>query len=199
MNKNLVSIGLVSVTLLILIYTDPLWTRYPGGLWIPLIFLLIVVGFIWLIIKLVKEIVGLIKSRSTFRWNHLLPTIFIAGVLCFTFFNTFSFDIAEKIYGKVIFRACFEGTQNQATFKLREGNKFEIHWTGVFFYDEYFTGTYRQTGDTLILNYHAGRPIRFGDRIFMDDQNELLTTIRQQNDSLMNVVPFYYGYCKGLN
>lgn len=199
MTKKLVSIGLVSVTLLLLIYTNDLWTRYPGGIWIPLIFLLIVTGFIWLIVKLVKEIVGLIRNRNTFKRNHLLPTILIVGVLCFTFFNTFSIDIEDKVYGKVIFRACYEGTQNQATFKLREGNRFEIHWTGVFFYDEYFTGTYRQTGDTLILEYHSDRPIRFGDRIFMDNPNESLTTIRQESDSLQNVVRFYYGYCKGLN
>lgn len=199
MTKKLVSIGLISVILLLLIYTDPLWTRYPGGLWIPVIFLTIVVGFLWLIIKLVREIIGLIKNRKSFKQNHLLPTILIVGVLCFTFFNTLSFDIDERFYGKVVFRACYEGTQNQATFKLREGNKFEIHWTGVFFYDEYFTGTYLQIGDTLILDYQTERPVRFGDRIFMDNTNEILTTIRQENDGLKNVVPFYYGYCKGLN
>ena len=153
MTKKLVSIGLVSVTLLLLIYTDPLWTRYPGGLWIPLIFLLIVAGFFWLIIKLIKEIIGLIKNRKEFKRDHLLPTILIVGVLCFTFLNTFSFDIEDKIYGKVVFRACYEGTQNQATFKLREGNRFEIHSTGVFFYDKYYTGQYIQRGDTLDLVY----------------------------------------------
>jgi hypothetical protein len=197
--KKLISIGLVSVTLLLLIYTDPLWTRYPGGFWIILIFLLIVTGFFWLVIKLIKEIIGLIKNRKTFKANHLLPTILIVGILCFTFFNTLSFDMEDSIYGKVIFRACYEGTQNQATFKLREGNRFEIHWTGVFFYDEYFTGTYKQVGDTLILDYHADRPIRFGDQILMDNQSGLLTTIRTENDNLKNVVTFYYGYCKGLN
>ena len=199
MTKKLVSIGLVSVTLLLMIYTNDLWTRYPGGLWIPLIFLLIVAGFIWLIVNLIKEIIGLIKSKKTFQWNHLLPAVLICGILCFTFFNTFSFDIEDRIYGRVIFRACYEGTQNQATFKLREENRFEIHWTGVFFYDEFFTGTYQQSGDTLILTYDNDRPVRFGDRILMDNAGELLRTIRQDNDSLMNVVPFYYGYCKGLN
>jgi hypothetical protein len=197
--KKLVSIGLVSLTFLILSYTDSLWTRYPGGLWIPLIFLIIVVGFIWLCVKLIGEIFGLVKNRRTFKWNQLLPTSLIAGVLYFTLFGTFSFDIEDRAYGKVTFRACFEGTQNQATFKLREGNRFEIHWSGVFFYDEYFTGTYRQSGDTLILDYHTNRPTRFGTRILMDNQNKILTTIREENDSLMNVVPFYYGYCKGLN
>jgi len=197
--KKLVSIGLVSVTLLILIYTDPIWTRNLGGPWIPLIGLLIVAGFLWLVIKLIREIIGLIKNRKTLKKNHLFPTILIVAVLCFTFFNTFSFDIEDKIYGKVVFRACYEGTQNQATFKLRDGNRFEIHWTGVFFADNYYTGTYKQIGDTLFLDYFSDRPTRFGDKIFMDNKNELLTTIRQENDSLEYVVPFYYGYCKGLN
>lgn len=122
MTKKFVSIRLISLTLLLLIYTDPLWTRYPGGLWIPLIFLLIVAGFVWLIIKLIKEIIGLIKNREIFKWIDLLPTLLIVGFLCFTFFNSFSFDTEEKVFGKVIFRACYEGTQNQAIFKLKEGN-----------------------------------------------------------------------------
>jgi hypothetical protein len=197
--KKLVSIGLVSVTLVILIYTDPIWTRSPGGLWIPLIGLSIVAGFFWLVIKLVREIIGLIKNRKTFKKNHLFPAILIVAVLCLTFFNTFSFDIEDNIYGKVVFRACYEGTQNQATFKLREGNRFELHWTGVFFADYYYTGTYKQVGDTLFLDYNSDKPSRFGDTILMDNKSELLTTIRQQNDSLNYVVKFYYGYCKGLN
>jgi hypothetical protein len=198
--KKLVSIGLVSVTLLILIYTNPVWTRYPGGGWILLIGLSIVAGFFWLIIKLIREIIGLIKNRKAFKANHLVPTILIAGMLCFTFFNRSSFDIEDKIYGKVVFRACHEGALNSATFELREGNRFEIHWTGLFFAD-YFAGTYKQIGDTLLLDYHSDRPIRFGDRIFMDNQKESLRIIRQENDSLKKVVPFYfyYGDCKGLN
>ena len=131
--------------------------------------------------------------------DHLLPVTLIVGILCFIFFNTFSFDIEDKIYGKVVFRACYEGTQNQATFKLREGNKFELHWTGVFFADNYYTGTYKQVGDTLFLHYHSDRPSRFGDKIVMDDKSELLTTVRHENDNLNYVVKFYYGYCKGLN
>jgi hypothetical protein len=197
--KRLIPIGLVSVTLLIFIYTDPIWTRYPGGMWTLLIGLLIVAGFVWLIIKLIKEIMALIKNRKTFKVNHLVPTIVIVFFLCFMFFNTLSFDIEGKIYGKVVFRACYEGTQNQATFKLREGNRFELHWTGVFFADNYYTGIYKQVGDTLFLDYNSVRPSRFGDKILMDNENKLLTTIRQENDSLNYVVKFHYGYCKGLN
>jgi hypothetical protein len=80
LTKKLVSIGLVSVTLLSLIYTDPIWTRYLGGRWILLIGLLIVVGFVWLIIKLIKEAIGLIKNRKIFKAGNLLPTLLIVAV-----------------------------------------------------------------------------------------------------------------------
>lgn len=112
MTKKLVSIGLVSVTLLILIYTHPIWTRYPGGRWIFLIGLAIVAGFLWLIIKLIREIIGLVKNRKTFKSNHLVPVILIAGVFSFIFFTKSSFDIEDKIYGKVLFSACHEGSLN---------------------------------------------------------------------------------------
>ena len=187
------------MALLILIYTDPLWTRYPGGLWIPAIFLLILAGFIWLIVKLIKEIILLIKNEKSFNWNQLLPTILIAGVLCFTFFNTFSFDIEEKVYGKVIFRACYEGTQNQTTFKLRDENRFEIHATGVFFYDEYFTGRYTQHGDTLYLNYDGDIHGAVGERVFMNNRYSVIEVIKLKVDSTRRPLTFYYGYCKGLN
>ena len=199
MRNKLISIGLVSVTLLILIYTDPLWTRYPGGLWIPLIFILILAGFIWLIVKLIKEIILLIKDRKSFKWNQLSPTTLIVAVLCFTFFNTFSFDIDEKVYGKVIFRACYEGTQNQATFKLRDKNRFEIHATGVFFYDEYFTGQYTQHGDTLDLRYDGVVHGAVGERVFMNNLDSVLEVIKLNVDSTRRPLTFYYGYCKGLN
>jgi hypothetical protein len=199
MTKKLTSIGLVSVILLILIHTSALWTRHPGGLWIPFIGLLMAAGFLWLLIMLIRELIKLTKDRETLKAIHFFPAILILGVFCFMFLSTFSFDLEDRLYGKVTFRACFEGTQNQATFMLREGNRFEIHWTGVFFYDEYFNGTYFQSGDTLFLDYHSDKPMRFGDRIFMDNQSEVLTTIRQENDNLNNVVPFYFGYCRGLN
>lgn len=201
MTRKLLSTGLVCVALLILIYAKPVWMRYPGGSWIFLIGLLIAGGFVWLIIKLIKEIIALIKNRKTFKRNHVLPTLFIIGVFCFISFNRFSFDIEDKIYGKVLFRACHEGALNHATFKLREGNRFELHAIDGFFANDYFMGTYKQIGDTLILDYDSDRPVRFGNRIFMDNQKEELTIIRQANDSLKNVIPyyFYYGYCKGLN
>jgi len=164
-----------------------------------LIFLLILAGFSWLLVKLIKELVVLIKNRKTLKWDQLLPAILITGFFCFTFLNTFSFDLEERVYGKVTFRACYEGTQNQATFKLRDRNKFEIHATGVFFYDEYFTGQYIQHGDTLDLEYDGDVHGAVGEKVFMNDRDSLIEVIKQNVDSTRRPLTFYYGYCKGSN
>lgn len=146
-----------------------------------------------------KELFELIKNRSLFKWNQLPPTILIIGVLYFTFFNTFSFDIDEKVYGKVIFRACYEGTQNQTTFKLREKNRFEIHATGVFFYDTYFKGHYNRHGDTVDLKYEGAIHRAIGERVFMNNRDSVMEVIKRSGDSTGRPLRFYYGYCKGLN
>jgi hypothetical protein len=199
LRRKLSLISVVSLLYLFLIYTDPLWMRYPGGLWIPILFLLIVVGFFWLTFSLCIELLGLMKNKKDRTWRQMLPALLITLILCFSFFYTIPFDVEEEVYGKVLFRACYEGTQNQATLKLREGNRFEIHWTGVFFYDEYFVGRYSQSLDTLFLNYQGDKPARFGEIVYMESQSKLLRTIRQHGDSSANDVSFYYGYCQGLN
>ena len=108
-------------------------------------------------------------------------------------FNPLNIDL-EQLYGEVNFSACREGTQNQATFKLRGKNMFEIHSTGVFFYDKYFTGTYERKADTLYLHYDTEELQLVGDTILIKD--EFLYAI--ENDSL-RTTQFYLGYCRGLN
>ena len=100
----------------------------------------------------------------------------------------------EKGYDKVTFRACYEGTQNQATFKLRESGKFDIHWTGVFFYDEFFTGEYIKNGDTILMDFNTEIPRMLGDTLIVKDD----FIYRLEKDTLIST-HFYLGYCKGLN
>lgn len=148
--------------------------------------------------KILIEIVKIIKNRKTLTLISFIPIGVLLIGLLEGIYNPLRLNL-ENVYGDVTFRACFEGTQNQATFKLREPDKFEIHWTGAFFYDEFFKGKYSKVGDTLFLDYDGNRPKRFGDTILMDSKNDLLQTIRTEDDSLDHLVPFYYGYCKGLN
>jgi hypothetical protein len=198
MTRNLKISLIISILFVGLIRFIPIWERNPGGFWNLLFYLAIAVLFFWLIVKIIKEIVRLIKQRKNLTFRLFIPILIMTLMLLDGMFNPLKIDL-NRLYGNVVFRACFEGTQNQATFKLLENNKFEIHWTGVFFYDEYFVGTYEKHGDTLFLDYHGKRPIRFGDKILMNNEKEILETIRFENDSLKNVVPFYYGFCKGLN
>lgn len=198
MTRNLKISLIISILFVGLIRFRPIWERNPGGFWNLLFYLAIAVLFFWLIVKIVKEIIRLIKQWKNLTFRLFIPILIMTLMLLDGMFNPLKIDL-NRLYGNVVFRACFEGTQNQATFKLLENNKFEIHWTGVFFYDEYFVGTYEKRGDTLYLDYRGKKPIRFGDRILMDNDNEILETIRSEDDSLRNVAPFYYGFCKGLN
>lgn len=189
---------IVSIAFVGLLRLRPIWERNPGGLWNVLFFLTIAILFVWISIKIVIEIVRIIKNRRSLKLISFMPIGILLIALLDGLYNPLRINL-ENVYGAVTFRACYEGTQNQSTFKLREPDKFEIHWTGVFFYDEFFKGTYSKSGDTLFLNYDGKKPSRFGDKILMDSENESLQTIRSEGDSLEYVVPFYYGYCKGLN
>lgn len=100
----------------------------------------------------------------------------------------------DKIYGQVVFQACYEGTQNQATFKLRKNGKFNIHWTEVFFYDEFFIGNYTKKGDTIVLDFKAKTPRMLGDTLIIKDEN-----LYQFKSDTLIPTHFYLGYCKGLN
>jgi hypothetical protein len=198
MTRNLKISLIISILFIGLIRLKPFWERNPGGFWNFLFYLAIAILFFWLIIKIIKEIFRLIKQRKNLTFRLFIPILIMTLLFLDGIFNPLKIDL-NRLYGNVIFRACFEGTQNQATFKLLDNDRFEIHWTGVFFYDEYFVGTYEKNGDTLYLDYRWKKPIRFGEKILMNNEKEILQTIRSENDSLRNVVPFYYGYCKGLN
>jgi len=118
----------------------------------------------------------------------------------YTLFSPYQLN-SENLENKseVVLRACYEGTQNQATLKFRENQTFELHWTGVFFSSNWHYGTYKQNADTIFLYYSTRKPSGgIGDTIIIKD--DLLVTINKHKvDSSRNFVPFYLGYCKGLN
>src|SRR4029078_842733 len=126
-----------------------------------------------------------------------LPTIIVALTLTYTLLSPLRLD-SEALESKVVLRACFEGTQNQAYILFRESNIFEINWTGAFLYDEWFYGTYKQKEDTFFLNYETEKPYRFGDTLINNGES-LITINKFKMDSNQYFVPFYLGYCKGLN
>lgn len=115
----------------------------------------------------------------------------------YTFFSPYKFD-SEKLESETILRACFEGTQNQAVIRFRKNKTFEINWTGAFFADSWYFGTYKQNADTFYLHYSTKKPYRFGDTI-LNNKEALITLNKAKIDSEQYFVSFYIGYCKGLN
>ena len=164
MTKNLKTSFIISILFVELIRFRPIWERNPVGFWNMLFYLGIIVLFFWLIVKIIIEISRLIKQRKNLTFKLIVPILLMTVLILDGIFNPFKIEL-DKIYGYVNFRACYEGTQNQVTFKLRENAKFDIHWTGVFFYDEFFTGEYIKKGDTIFLDFTTEIPRNLSDTL----------------------------------
>ena len=171
--------------------------KYTTGVPFILFTLLFAVTLIAIVVYFFKGLFQAFGTRFSLTFNHLIPTIICGITLGYTVFSPYRVN-SEGFESKIIFRACFEGTQNQATLKFREDKTFEINWTGVFFYDSWYTGTYKQNADTFYLQYSSEKPYRFGDSILNNGQS-LITLNKIKIDSSQYFVPFYLGDCKGLN
>jgi hypothetical protein len=187
----------ISITLSIvfvgLIRLKPIWGRTPGGNWNLLFYLIIVFLAIWILLKVFKEIIRIIRHRQAQKAKSFAALGILLLGLIDGIFNPLNINL-EKIYGDVTFRACYEGTMNQATFKLRDGGDFDLHWTGVFFYDEYFTGNYVMRADSIFMHFDNKIPRWLGDTLIVRDDY----LYRLKSDSILTT-HFYLGYCKGLN
>ena len=159
--------------------------------------LLIPIAFIMMVVYFIKGESRIYRNRKHLTFKFCLPTFIALISLTYTIFSPWRLD-SENLESKVFLRACFEGTQNQAYIKLRQDRSFELNWTGVFGYNEWFIGTYTQKADTFYLHYKTAKPIRFGDTI-LNDGESLITINKFKKDSSLYFVPFYLGYCKGLN
>ena len=171
--------------------------KYLTGVLFFLLFFLIPTTFILMVVYSFKGLVQIFRNRKSLTFKLCLSTLIALTTLSYTIFSPWRLD-SEKLESQVSLRACFEGTQNQAFIKFRQDKSFEINWTGVFGYDEWFHGTYTQKADTFYLDYKTKKPFRFGDTIINNGQS-LITINKFKEDSTQYFVPFYHGYCKGLN
>ncbi len=183
----------LSILFIGLIRFRPIWERNPGGFWNVLFFLGIAVLFFWILTKIVIEIIRIIKIRKEVSFKIFMPILVLIIGIADGMYNPLKIDL-DSVYGKTVFRACYEGTQNQATFKLRDNGKFDIHWTGVFFSDNFYTGKYSMNGDTILMDFYTEIPRMLGDTLIINE--EIL--YRLKSDTL-TTTHFYLGYCKGLN
>jgi len=159
--------------------------------------LLIPTTFIAMFVYLVKGVIQIVRNRSNLTFKFCIPTIIALTTLVYTFFSPWRLD-SENLESKVEMRACYEGTQNQAYIKFRQDKSFELNWTGVFGYDEWWTGQWKKSGDSLFLKYKNKKVPALGDTILI--ANGYLNPIGHSVDTVKFRRPmFYLGYCRHEN
>ncbi|WP_341693917.1 hypothetical protein [Flavobacterium calami] len=157
---------------------------------IPIIFVLIFVFEI-------KGIVRIIRNRANLNFLFCLPVLICSITILYTFLSPYRLD-SEKLESEVDFRACYEGTQNQAYILFRKDKTFELHWTGVFGYNEWWTGKWDVKDNILTLKYDDKQAVQLGDKILIS--NGYLNPIGKTFDKKKYPHPmFYLGYCRHEN
>jgi hypothetical protein len=101
--RKFVTVSIVSLLLLVLSYTTPIWVRNPGGFWILMIGLIIFISFLWLVIKLVKEVIAIVKNKNKFVLSDLLSSSVIVAALGFLLFVNLPINIEEELLVKLFF------------------------------------------------------------------------------------------------
>jgi hypothetical protein len=180
----------ITILFVILISCFDYIGRYISGI---LLSLFIFAVFITIVGHLIKEIIVIVKNRKTLSFSLFLPgLIYILVPLGGSYIDF------EKIRSNVVLRGCYEGTQNQAYILFREDHTFELNWTGVFFYDEWFTGKWNKKGDTIIMKYDNKIVPQLGDKVII--RNGYFRPVGNLSDTVKFPIPmFYVGYCKGEN
>jgi hypothetical protein len=159
--------------------------------------ILIPLAFITIVIFEIKGIVKIIHNRKCLNFKLCLPTIICSITLFYTIFCPYRID-SENLESKVEFRACYEGTQNQAYILFRKDKTFELNWTGVFGYNKWWKGKWDKNGNILTLIYDNEMTEQLGDTILIS--NGYLNPIGKSFDKKKYPYPmFYLGYCRHEN
>lgn len=171
--------------------------KYLSGVLYLFLTILIPIAFITIVIFEIKGIIKIIRNRKYLNFKLCLPTIVCSITLLYTIFCPYRID-SENLESKVEFRACYEGTQNQAYILFRKDKTFELNWTGVFGYNKWWTGKWKKNGNILTLKYDNEKTEQLGDKILI--ANGYLNPIGKSFDKKKYPYPmFYLGYCRHEN
>ncbi len=114
----------------------------------------------------IQGITRIIRHKKNLTLKLCLPIIICSITILYTLFSPYRLD-SEKLESEVEFRACYEGTQNQAYILFIKDKTFELHWTGSFGYNEWRTGKWQRKGNVLTLNYKGEEEEQLGREILM--------------------------------
>jgi len=193
MTRNLKISLILSVLLIGFIRLRPIWERMLGDFFILFYFLCNSILLVWLIVKIIKEVIWLSKQRNNLNYKIFIPTLIMTMALLDGLFNPFRIDL-DFIYGEVNIQAYSEYGPGQEILKIRDNGKFDLQSTGVFFYNRWYLGKYKKNGDTIALNFDGNSPRNFCDSLVV--RGEKIYEI--ENDSLINS-SFILETTKGLN
>jgi hypothetical protein len=185
----------ITISVIILWLTANLyyfWVKVAG-----VIFLITgLVELVCFLTALIASIILTIKIIKKTDWRNLKNILTIGfAVLVLTTMNIKQLQANEDTFqSPVKMRACYEGTMNASHLYFRENGTFEDFNIGWFALVHYISGTWRQEGDTLYLDF-KGEKNRLLDKKIVIKDNKLY---KVQSDTL---VPshYYLGNCKGLN
>lgn len=190
------TIMVCSVYLLLTIFYHHIDKNISGVLYIILT-LLIPITFVIIIVCEIKGIIEIVRNRQHLNFKFCLPTLIYSLTIFYTFFSPYRLD-SRNLESKVELRACYEGTQNQANIVFREDKTFELNWTGVFGYNEWWTGKWKKKGNVLFLKYDNKKVEQLGDTLLI--AKGYLIPIGKSVDKVKYPRPmFYLGYCKHEN
>lgn len=192
MNVKLLRTSVIlSILLLGLVRTECVWEKI-GGLILPIGALLIGGLFVVVFVKFVAAVVSAIKHRSGL---HLVPPGILLIAMFDVAYNPLGFD-CEAFKSPVVIRACYEGTVNMSTLKLRANQRFEIQSIGFMGFSDFEVGNWRIIDDTLSLEFTGRKPGRLPSQYIMDGDGFISEA---DHDSTRRRFAFYRGYCTGLN
>lgn len=184
------------VYLLLTIFYHHINKNLSGFLYVILT-LLIPITFLTIIIYGIKGIIKNFRNRQNLNLKNSLQTVICLLTILYTFLSPYRLD-SENLESKVDFRACYEGTQNQAYILFRKDKTFELHWTGVFGYNEWWTGRWEKKGNILMLKYDDKTAEQLGNTVVI--ANGYLNPIGKSVDKIKYAKPmFYLGDCKHEN
>lgn len=184
----------VIISVLTLIYD--LWARILPPLGNLLLQIVILILGLSLLLFLGIAIIKLFFNNNFKQIQMYVPIFLIPLVFTAIIYNPLNIDY---FFGKVIYQACYEGTQNQAILKLRANGEFDIHWTGVFGYDEYFLGKFEEKNDTLFFNFKNGTAPRNLENLAIKSKGKGILFFEKNDSELEPSLLFYEGKCRGLN
>jgi hypothetical protein len=196
-NRSLILTTIFCGVYLLLTIFYPHIDKYLTGVLFIVLAFLIPIAFITIVVYEIKGVIKIISNRKNLTLKFCLPTIICSLTLLYTIFSPYRLD-SEHLESKVEFRACYEGTQNQAYILFRKDKTFELHWTGVFGYNEWWTGKWDKKGNVLTLKYDNKKAEQLGAKILI--ANNYLNPIGNSVDKVKYPRPmFYIGYCRNEN